>query len=79
MHLSPIGGLGCCPFYGGGTVVVELIMLTLWGFCVCSLFCYAILCVLSSFAIIWLPYFIFVFLMPCDFYCSVALPHGAAS
>ena len=26
MHLSPPpGGFGCCPFYGGGSVVVDLL------------------------------------------------------
>ena len=51
------------------------------GFCVCSMFCCALLCVLSSFAIILMEkrereslllYFICI-LMPCDSYCYVAL------
>ena len=25
MHLSPYRGLGCCRFYGGGSVVVDLL------------------------------------------------------
>ena len=25
LHLSPPGGLGCCPFYGGGSVVDDLL------------------------------------------------------
>ena len=33
----------CCPFYGGGSVYVEVLFL--------SLFCCALLCALSSFAI----------------------------
>ena len=33
-------------------VIYFLLWLILWGFCVCSLFCYAILCVLSNLAII---------------------------
>ena len=52
------------------------------GFCVCSMFTCALLCVLSSFAIILigirvLVFFYFVFLVFCDCYCSVALPLGA--
>ena len=48
MHLSPCG-VGCCPF--DGSVVVNLLLLSLWGgggLCVCSLLCYAILYVLSN-------------------------------
>ena len=51
------------------------------AFRVCFLFCYAILCVLSSFAIIdeeeKSGCFTFIrFLMSCDCYSYVALPHG---
>ena len=52
---KPAGGLGCCPFRGGGSVVVySLFMnLTLFVGVLCwSLFWYSLLCVLSSFAII---------------------------
>ena len=48
------------------------------GFNVCSMFCCALLCVLSSFAIILMGkiwFALFVFLVSCD--CYVALPHGA--
>ena len=43
-----------CPFLGGGSVVVDLLLIValIVGFCVCSMFCCALLCVLSSFAII---------------------------
>ena len=42
------------------------------------MFCCALLCVLTSFAIERAGCFtLFVFLMSCDCYCSVALPHGA--
>ena len=59
MHASPHtpGSFGCCPFYGGGSVVVDscLLLLSLFvGVCVGSLFCYAVLSVLSSFVIILL-------------------------
>ena len=56
------------------------------GFCVWSLFCYAVLSVLSSFAIILRSkrereragcFTFIVVLMSCDCYCSVGLPHGA--
>ena len=59
MHSSPPppppGDLGCCPFYGGGFAVVDLLLLYLplfVGVLCLSLFCYALLCVHSSFAII---------------------------
>ena len=47
-------GFGCCPFYGGGSAVVDslLIVTPIVGFCNCSMFCCALLCVHSSFAII---------------------------
>ena len=43
-----------CPFYGGGSVVVDsfLIVTPIVGFCNCSMFCCALLYVHSSFAII---------------------------
>ena len=40
--------LGCCSIKA---VVSLCTYYCLWGFCVLSLFCYALLCVLSSFAI----------------------------
>ena len=55
--------------------------LSLREFCVCSLFCYAVNCVLSSFAIILmgkrkLTVALIVFLVSCDCRCSVVLPHS---
>ena len=56
MHLSPSpGSLGCCPFIGGGFVVVGLFfyvpLIVSWG----SVFIFVLLCiafyVLSRFAI----------------------------
>ena len=50
----------------------------LLGFCVCSMFCCAVICVLSSFAIILMGleradcFTLFVFLVYCDCKCSVA-------
>ena len=38
MHLSPCG-LGCCPFYGGGSVVDSLLIVTfIVGLFNCSMF-----------------------------------------
>ena len=47
-------GLDCCSFEGGGSVVVDslLSVTPIVGFCDCSMFCYALLCVSSSFATI---------------------------
>ena len=54
MHLSPHGGLGCCPFNGGGSVVVHFLFIVtpIVGVCNCSLFCCTLLYVHSSIAII---------------------------
>ena len=54
MHLSPPCGSGCCPFLGGGSVVVDLFLIVtpIVGFCNCSIFGCTLLYVLSSFAII---------------------------
>ena len=46
------------------------------------MFCVAVLCVLSSFAIILMGkragcFTLFVLLMSCGCYCSIALPHSA--
>ena len=40
MHLSP-SGLGCCPFKGSGSLVVDslLIVTPIVGFCNCSTIC----------------------------------------
>ena len=54
MHLSPPGGLGCCPFKGDGYVVVDFLFIVtpIVGVCNCSVFCCTLLCVRSSIAII---------------------------
>ena len=56
MHLSPPppGGLGCCPFLGGGSVVVDFLFIVtpIVGVCNCSMFCCTLLYVHSSIAII---------------------------
>ena len=53
MHLGP-SSFRCCPFVGGGYVVVELSFILLllslrWEFHVSSLFCCALLGVFSGF------------------------------
>ena len=58
MHLSPPppppSGLGCCPFWGGGSVVVDFLFIVapIVGVCGCSMFCCMLLFVRSSIAII---------------------------
>ena len=57
---------------------LMILRLMLLPFCVLSLFCYTFLSVLSSFAVILTrKRELIVFLMPCDCWCSVGLPHGA--
>ena len=55
MHLSTHPRcLGCCPFLGGDSLVVDLLfnVLLIMGVLCLSLFWYALLCALPSFAII---------------------------
>ena len=42
----PTGGLGCCPFLGGGSVVVDLLFIgtPIVGVCNCSVLLYVTLC-----------------------------------
>ena len=65
-------------------VLLLSIIAPIVGFCVCTMFYCALLCVLSSFTIILMVKrkqagcsTLFVFQMSCDSQCSVALPHGA--
>ena len=50
----PPGGLGCCPFWGGGSVVVDFLFIVtpIVRVCNCSMFCCTLLHVHSSIAII---------------------------
>ena len=53
-HLHP-GSLSCCPFQGGGSVVVDLLLYVhqlFVGVLFWSTFWYALLYILSSFAIL---------------------------
>ena len=55
MHLNPHPScLGCCPFWGGDSLVVDLSfnVLLIMGVLCLSLFSHALLCALPSFAII---------------------------
>ena len=56
MHLSPPppDGLGCCPFLGGGSVVVDFLFIVtpIVEVYNCSMFCCMLLYVHSSIAII---------------------------
>ena len=47
-------GLGCCPFQGGGSVVVDVLLIVtpIVGVCNCSIICCTLLYVHFSFAII---------------------------
>ena len=47
MHLSLASDLSCCSFKGGGSVVVDsmLIVAPIMWFCACSMFCCVLLCV----------------------------------
>ena len=51
---KPPGGLGCCPFLGRGSVVVDFLFSVTpnLGVCNLSMFCCMLLCAHSSFAII---------------------------
>ena len=56
-----------------------LIVAPIVGFCVCSMFCCTLLCVLSSFAIILMGKRELVVLLCVSFCCLVLLPHSTRS
>ena len=68
-------------FTGSAVVNLLLIVTSIVGFCNCSMFCWALFCVHSRFAIILMGNeradcsALFVFLVSLD--CCVALPHDA--
>ena len=41
----PPDGLGCCPFWGGGSVVVDFLFIVtpIVGVCNCSMYCCTLL------------------------------------
>ena len=55
LSTSTPSGLDCCPFYGFGSFIVDSLFIVAPIFCggsvFWSLFCYAVLSYLSSFAI----------------------------
>ena len=57
--------------------VLLLVVTPIAGFCNCSIFCFVLLCVHSSFAIISGCFALFVLLV--SHYCCVAFPHDAIS
>ena len=65
IKLSPSpSGLGCCPFYGGGSVAVNSLLLQLWG----SMFFHLLLCItiiLMKKRESWLLYFVMGFGLFC--------------
>ena len=86
MHLSPPPP--CCPFQGGGSVVVDLL------FNVLPMVCGSCVIVFVLLSITLCPFYffnhleeeekadcfaIFVLQMLCYYKCSVALPHGAVA
>ena len=88
MHLSPPpppGGLGCCPFLGGGSVAVDFLFIvtSIVGVCNCSMFCCTLLYVHSSIAIILMGKRELVALLNLSSWCLVmverlflAMPRG---
>ena len=54
MKDKPPGGLGCCSFWGGGSVAVDFLFVVapIEIVCGCGMFCCEFLCVHSSIAII---------------------------
>ena len=85
MHLSPPGGLGSCPFQGGGSVVVYFLFIVtpIVGVCNCSMFCCTLLYVHSSIAIILMGKRELIALLNLSSWCRVmvkrlflAMPRG---
>ena len=76
MHLSPPpsrGGLGCCLFLGGDTVVVDLLFIAtpIVGVCNCSMFCCTYPYAHSSVAIILMGKRVLVALLSLSSWCLV--------
>ena len=69
----PHGGLGCCPFQGGGPVVVDFLFIVtpIVRVCNCSMFCYTLRYVHSSIAIILMGKRALVALLNLSSWCLV--------
>ena len=52
MHLSPLPPVALAAVRSKAVVLLLLIVIPVVGFCNCSMFCFALLCVHSGFAII---------------------------
>ena len=85
--MQAVLGLGCCPFKGGGSVVVVdflFIVTPIVGVCNCYMFCCTLLCVRSSIAIILMGKRELVALLNLSSWCLVmverlflAMPQGS--
>ena len=73
MHISP--SVTLAAVHSKPVVLLLFIVTLIVGVCNCSMFCCALLCVHSSFAIISMGKSLFIFLVSSD--CCVALPHNA--
>ena len=71
----PPGGLGCCPFQGGGSFVVDFMFIVtpIVGICNCSMFCCTLLYVHSSIAIILMGKRELVALLNLSLWCLVVV------
>ena len=69
------GGLGFCPFWGGGSVVVDFLFVvaTVVGVCICFMFCCTLLYVHSSIAMILLGRGELVALLGLSSWCLVVV------
>ena len=70
---GPPGGLGCCLFWGDGSVVVDLLFIVnpILGVCNCSMFCCTSLYVHSSIAIIFMVKRELIALLSLSLWCVV--------
>ena len=80
----PLSGLSCCPFLGGGSVVVDSLLkvIPIVGFCGCSMFC---VCYFVSILVCNHLYgeeraaCFTLFVFPVFHVCCLSLPHDATS
>ena len=72
---KPLDGLGCCLFYGGGSVVVDFLLIgtPIVRVCNCSMFCSTLHYVHSSFAIILMGKRMLVALLSLSSWCLVMI------
>ena len=77
--------MGCCPFWGGGSVAVDFLFIVtpIVGVCDCTMFCCLLLCVRSSIAIILMGKRELIALLSLSSWCLVvveqlflAMPRG---